>query len=48
MRGIDFLISVQFRFGFFKINSDSVLNEFDSVRLKNAVRFRYYSYLLLM
>ena len=31
-----------------KKNSDSVRNEFGSVRLKNAVLFGYYSYLLLV
>jgi len=34
-------------FGFEK-NSDLVRNEFGSVRLKNAVLFAYYSYLLLI
>ena len=33
---------------FLRKNSDSVLNVFGSVRLKNAIRFRYYSYLLLI
>ena len=32
---------------FFEKTLDSVRNEFCSVRLKNAVRFGYYSYLLL-
>ena len=31
-----------------KINVDSVRNEFGSVQLKNAVRFGFYSYLLLV
>jgi len=43
MRGIDF-----FYFGSVFENSYSVRNEFGSVLLKNAVRFGYYSYLLLM
>jgi len=48
MCGIDFLF--RFRFGsvFLKKNWDSVWNELGSVPLKNAVRFRYCNYLLLV
>jgi len=38
-----FFISVRF----LKQNSDSVRNEFGSVRFEKAVLFGYYSYLLL-
>ena len=42
-------IFLNFGLVFEKNKSDSVWNEFDSVRFeKNVVRFGYYSYLLLM
>ena len=48
MYGIDFF-KFQYVFGsVFEKKSDSVRNVLGSVRLKNAVRFGYYSYLLLM